>query len=264
MSSKLNKVIVIKIGGATFGSQDTTIEDIVKLQQQGKLLVVVHGGANLVTEWLTKRGTTTRFVSGERVTDEAALEMVTAVLGGLVNKEIVATVNDLGGKAVGICGADGAFIVGRIREKEMGYVGAVVKVNLDLLKTLLEAGYIPVVAPLCLHAFDRLEGAPRLLNINGDTVAGEITAAIGAERLIFLTDVTGICDRSGKRLLQLSSDEVEALMTAGVASGGMIPKIKACLVALHNTSTTHIIDGRQPHALLREIERGGGGTTIGR
>ncbi len=264
LSNKLNKVIVVKIGGATFGSQDTTIEDIVALQQQGKLLVVVHGGANLVTEWLTRQGIATRFVHGERVTDEAALDMVTAVLGGLVNKDIVANINSLGGKAVGICGVDGALIEGRIREKEMGYVGAVVKVNLAPLTVLMESGYIPVVAPVGLHSFDRPEGAPRLLNINGDTVAGEIAAAIGAERLIFLTDVAGICDRSGKRLLQLSPGEVEALMTSGVASGGMIPKIKACLRALHNTSTAHIIDGRQPHALLREIERGGSGTTIGK
>ncbi|MFC1995685.1 acetylglutamate kinase [Chloroflexota bacterium] len=264
MSNKLSKLTVVKIGGATFDSHDTTIEDIVGLQQRGKLLVVVHGGANLVTEWLTRQGTATRFVHGERVTDEAALEMVTAVLGGLVNKEIVATINSLGGKAVGICGADGALIQGRIRETEMGYVGAAVKVDLALLTALLESGYIPVVAPLCLHSFDRLEGAPRLLNINGDTVAGEIAAAIGAERLIFLTDVAGICDHSGKLLLQLSPGEVEALMTSGVAAGGMIPKIKACMRALDNTSTAHIIDGRQPHALLREIERGGGGTTIGK
>ncbi len=264
MNNKLNKVIVVKIGGATFGSQDTTIEDIVELQQQGKLLVVVHGGANLVTEWLTRQGTATRFVHGERVTDKAALDMVAAVLGGLVNKEIVANINSMGGQAVGICGVDGALIEGRIRDKEMGYVGAAVKVNLALLTALLESSYIPVVAPLCLHSFDRPEGAPRLLNINGDTVAGEIAAAIGAEKLIFLTDVAGICDRSGRRLLQLSPGEVEALMASGVASGGMIPKIKACLRALHNTSTTHIIDGRQPHALQSEIERGGSGTTIGR
>lgn len=263
MSSKLDKVIVVKIGGSTFGSQDTTFEDIVYLQQHGELLVVVHGGANRVTEWLTKQGISTRFVHGERVTDKSALDMVTAVLGGLVNKEIVASINSLGGWAVGICGIDGALIQGRIREREMGYVGEVVKVNLALLEALLGSGFIPVIGPLGLHSFDRPEGAPLSLNINGDTLAGDIAAAIGAERLIFLTDVAGILDHSGELLPRLSPEEAEALMASGKASGGMVVKIKACLRALSNISTARIIDGRQPHALLREIEGVNEGTTIG-
>ena len=253
---------MVKLGGATLGSHDTTIEDIVELQQQGKSLVVVHGGAKVVTQWLSKLGISTRFVQGERVTDEATLEMVTAVLGGLVNKEIVAAINSLGGQAVGISGVDGALIQGRIKNKELGYMGTVVRVNVTPLRVLLQSGYIPVVAPISLHSFDKPDKAPQLLNINGDPVAGEIAAAIGAERLIFLTDVEGICDNSGKLLPQLSPGEAEALVASGVASGGMIPKIKACLRALSSTSTAHIIDGRQPHALLREIEEGGGGTTI--
>ena len=128
---------------------------------------------------------------------------------------------------------------------------------------LLQSGYIPVVAPVSLFAFDRPEKALPLLNINGDIVAGEIAAAIGAERLIFLTDVVGICDHSGRLLPQLSPEEAEALVVSGVASEGMIPKIKACLRALSNTATTRIIDGRQSHALLREIEgKGSAGTAI--
>jgi len=258
----LAKVIVVKLGGAIFGSQDTTIEDIVKLQQQGKPLVIVHGGANVVTGWLSIRGISTQFVDGERVTDKPALEMVTAVLAGLVNKEIVAAINSLGGQAVGISGVDGALIQGKIKDKKLGYMGTVVKVNTAPLKALLQAGYVPVVSPLSLHSFDKPDDAPQILNINADPVAGEIAAATGAERLIFLTDVVGICDQSGKLLPQLSPDEAEALMASGVASGGMIPKIKACLRALSNTSITCIIDGRQPHALLKEIEGHGGGTTI--
>ena len=253
---------MVKLGGATLGSHDTTIEDIVELQQQGKSLVVVHGGAKVVTEWLSRQGISTRFVEGERVTDEATLEMVAAVLGGLVNKEIVAAINSLGGQAVGISGVDGGLIQGRIRDKELGYMGTVVKVNVNLLKVLLQSGYIPVVAPISLHSFDKPDKASQLLNINGDPVAGEIAAAIGAERLIFLTDVVGICDSSGKLLPQLSPAEAEALLASGVASGGMIPKIKASLRALSGTSTACIIDGRQPHALLKEIEGEGGGTTI--
>jgi acetylglutamate kinase len=262
LSSKLDKVIVVKIGGATFGSHDTTIEDIVYLQQQGRLLIVVHGGANVVTKWLTKQGISTSFVNGERVTDKSALDMVTAVLGGLVNKEIVASINSLGGRAVGICGIDGAFIQSRIREKEMGYVGEVVKVDLKLIEALLGSGFIPVIGPLGLYSFDRPEGAPLSLNINGDTLAGEIAAAAGAERFILLTDVAGIFDHSGKLLSQLSPEEAEALMTSGVASEGMVVKLKACLRALSNISTARIIDGRQPHALLREIEGVNEGTTI--
>ena len=263
MSSKLDKIIVVKIGGATLGSHDTTIEDIVYLQQQGRLLVVVHGGANVVTKWLTRQGISTRFVNGERVTDKSALDMVTAVLGGLVNKEIVASINCLGGRAVGICGIDGALIQSRIREKKMGYVGEVVKVNLELLEVLLESGFIPVIGPLGLYSFDRPKGAPLSLNINGDTLAGEIAAAAGAERLIFLTDVAGIFDHSGKLLSRLLPEEAEALMASGVASEGMVVKLKACLRALSNISTARIIDGRQPHALLREIEGASEGTTIG-
>jgi len=259
----LEKVIVVKIGGATFGSHDTTIEDIVYLQKQGKSLVIAHGGANVVTEWLSRQGVSTRFVRGERVTDEAALEMVTAVLGGLVNKEIVAAINSLGGQAAGISGIDGALLQSKLRDKEMGYVGAIVKVNTAILEALLQAGFIPVVAPVSLHSFDKPDNAPLILNVNGDTVAGEIAAAMGAERLIFLTDVAGISDHSGKFLPQLSPSEAEALMASGTASGGMIPKIKACLRALSNTSATCIIDGKRPHALLRELEGSSSGTIIG-
>ena len=146
---------------------------------------------------------------------------------------------------------------------ELGYVGSVVKVNPAPLEALLHQGYIPVVAPVSILAFDKPDEATRMVNINADVVAGEIAAAIGAESLIFLTDVAGVCDSSGKLLSQLSPDEAEALMASGVALGGMIPKIKACLRALSNTSITRIIDGRQPHALLGEVEGQGSGTTIG-
>ena len=258
----MDKVIVVKLGGATLGSHDTTIEDIVELQQQGKSLVVVHGGGKLITEWLARQGISSQFVQGERVTDKATLEVVISVLAGLVNKEIVATINELGGKAIGISGVDGALIQGRVKDIELGYVGTVGKVNTTPLEILLQSGYIPVVAPVSLLAFDKPDKASSILNINGDIVAGEIAAATDAERLVFLTDVVGVCDRSGRLLPHLSPDEAEALVVSGVASEGMIPKIKACLIALSNTPITRIVDGRQPHALLREIEGGGDGTTI--
>jgi len=254
------KVIVVKIGGATLGSGDTTIDDIVHLQQQGKSLVIVHGGGKLITEWLTKQGISSRFIQGERVTDKATLEVVISVLAGLVNKQIVAAINSLGGQAVGISGIDGALIQGRVKDIELGYVGSIVEVNLAPLEALLHRGYVPVVAPIGLSL--EPDEATRLLNINADVVAGEIAAAIGAESLIFLTDVVGVYDSSSKLLPQLSPDEAEALMASGVISGGMIPKIKACIRALSKTSTTCIIDGRQPHALLNGIEGHSGGTTI--
>ena len=262
MSDKLDKVIVVKIGGSTLGEHDTTIEDIVELQRRGKSLVVVHGGGKLITEWLEKHDISSRFVRGKRVTDKDTLEVVVSVLAGLVNKEIVTAINKAGGRAIGISGVDGAFIQSRIEDIEMGYVGVVEKIELAPLVTLLESGYVPVVAPVGLHSLSKPGETAQMLNINADTVAGEIAAAIGAERLIFLTDVDGIHDRSGELLPELSAGEAKALLASGVASGGMIPKIEACLRALPHTSITHIIDGRQPHALLREIKGHSGGTII--
>ncbi len=265
----MDKVIVVKLGGATLGSHDTAIEDIVELQRRGESLVIVHGGGKLITEWLNKQGITSRFVQGERVTDQPTLEVVTAVLAGLVNKEIVAAINGMGGRAVGISGVDGALIEGRIGNKQKGYVGVVARVNTALLNTLLDSAFIPVVAPVGLNSFDRPANAPPTLNFNADVVAGEITAVIDAERLVFLTDVEGVHDQSERLLPQLSPSEAEALMASGVASGGMIPKIKACIRAVSNTTTTRrvlstcIIDGRQSHALLKEIEGESSGTTIG-
>ncbi|MFC1940480.1 acetylglutamate kinase [Chloroflexota bacterium] len=258
----MDKIIVIKVGGATLGSHDTAIKDMVELQRQVNSLVVVHGGGKLITEWLAKQDIPSRFVQGERVTDQATLEVVISVLAGLVNKEIVAAINGLGGRAAGISGVDGALIEGRIGDKKKGYVGEVVEVNTAILKALLESAFIPVVAPVGLNSFARPAGSPPALNFNADVVAGEIAAASGAEMLIFLTDVAGVCDESGKLLPHLSPGEAEALVASGVASEGMIPKIKSCLRALSNTATTCIIDGTQPHALLRAIKEGGGGTTI--
>ncbi|MFC1987154.1 acetylglutamate kinase [Chloroflexota bacterium] len=255
-------IIVVKIGGATLGNHDTAIEDIVALQKQAKSLIVVHGGGKLITEWLTKQGIPSRFVRGERVTDQPTLEVVVAVLAGLVNKEIVAGINGLGGKAAGISGVDGALIEGKIGDKAKCYVGEVVRVNTALLDALLESAFVPVVAPVGLNFFARPANVPRMLNFNADIVAGEIAAAVAAERLIFLTDVAAVSDEQGKLLSQLLPAEAEALVTSGVASGGMIPKIKACLRALSNTTTTSIIDGRQPHALIKEIKGKGVGTII--
>jgi acetylglutamate kinase len=258
----MKDITVIKIGGSTFGSGDTTIEDIVALQKKKKPLVVVHGGGNTVTDWLKRHGIATKFVRGERVTDLPSLEVVTAVLAGLVNKEITAAINVWGGRAVGISGVDGSLIESKIKDKDMGYVGSVEKVNKGLLETLLKAGFVPVVSPISLFSLDRPEDAPAIINVNGDPIAGEIAAALGAKRLIFLTDVAGINDKFGKAIARVSKAEAEAMIASGVIAGGMIPKVNACLKALNAGSLARIIDGRKPHALLNEIEDGDGGTTI--
>jgi acetylglutamate kinase len=255
-------LIVIKIGGSTLGQHDTTLADVVELQKQGKDMVVVHGGGKIITEWLAKQGAATKFVNGERVTDKTGLEVVTAVLAGLVNKELVASINTLGGKAAGISGVDGALLQGRIKNPELGYVGEITGVDTGLIQALLKAGYIPVISSISLRQGTQNGSTPLLLNTNADTAAGEIAAALGAARLIFLTDVAGIGDSSGKVIRQLDVDEAEALISAGVASGGMIPKIRAGIRAAESGRIARIIDGRQPHALLKETNHGDGGTTI--
>jgi acetylglutamate kinase len=149
-----------------------------------------------------------------------------------------------------------------MKDRDLGYVGAMVKMNPALVEALLRDGYIPVVSPLSLYSIDRPDNGPAIMNVNGDPIAGDIAAAVGAEKLVFLTDVSGVNDNDGKLISRLSSGEAEAMLASGVISGGMIPKINACLRALKAGSVTRIIDGRKSHALLKEIEDGEGGTTI--
>jgi acetylglutamate kinase len=262
MQNILNKIIVIKIGGSTLGQHDTTLEDLVTLQKQGIGVVVIHGGGKIITEWLAKQGVATQFVQGERVTDKVGLEVVTAVLCGVVNKQLVAEINLAGGIAVGLSGVDGFLIEGKIRNPEQGYIGQVMKINTGIINTLLESGYIPVISSVSVNTFEKPADAPALLNVNADTAAGEIAAALGAEKLIFLTDIAGICDKSGQVISKMSASEAEASITSGVASGGMIPKIRAGIRALVSAGESRIIDGRQSHALLNELENKRGGTTI--
>jgi acetylglutamate kinase len=258
----MENITVIKIGGSTMNSRDTVIEDVVALQKQGQPMVIVHGGGNTVTGWLQRQGIVTKFVRGERVTDLPALEVVLAVLAGLVNKEIVAAINNSGGRSVGISGIDGSLIEGRVKNPEMGYVGAVDRVNPAILETLLRSGFIPVISPMSLYAVDRPAEAAQILNINADPTAGDLAAAVGAAKLVFLTNVAGILDISGEVITRLSAAEAESLEESGVISGGMIPKLNACLKALKAGAVARIVDGGQPHALMQEFEGRGGGTTI--
>jgi acetylglutamate kinase len=256
------KPIVIKIGGSTLGSHDTTLDDLVSLQKKGILPVVVHGGGNKITEWLKKMGVSTNFVRGMRVTDPATLEVVIAVLAGLVNKELVAAILSRGGKAIGLSGADGGLIQAKMENPELGYVGQVVKVNPEPVKAVLSAGYIPVIAPGGFRVAGGNGDREMLLNINGDIVASEIAGALKAERLIFLTNVPGVRDSEGKFLPKLSAAEARDMIASGVIAGGMIPKVEACLNALLRVPSTQIIDGRSAGALLSAIEGKAVGTRI--
>ena len=258
------KSIVVKIGGSTLGNKDTTLEDLVELQKQGKPLVVVHGGAKVTSEWLARLGISTTFINGLRVTDAETLKVVAAALGGLVNKELVVAIQALGGKAVGLSGCDGSLLWATIKSPELGYVGEIVTVDPTPLKLLLEAGYMPVVAPI---SFGSVGSKTMLLNVNGDAAAGEIAAALAAEKLVFLTDVDSIHDESGKMIPRLNLAEAKEMIASGTATGGMIPKIEASLKSLTTVPIVRIIDGRMSHALLNVIasetkQSQLGGTTI--
>ncbi len=259
---KIDKPIVVKIGGSTLGSEDTTLEDVIALQKQGKPVVIIHGGGKIITDWLKKLNVPTTFVKGERVTDAASLEVVNAVLSGLVNKDLVSQINLMGGKAVGVCGADGGMVQGSVANKEMGFVGHTERVDVNLVKVLLKGGFVPVISPLSLYSHNRAEGAPGLLNNNADIIAGEIAAAIGASKLVFLTDVPGILDKQGKMYAELTATEAQELINSGIAGGGMIPKVRACITAVATTGSACIIDGRKPHALIKDIEGPTSGTVV--
>ena len=255
----MQNTIVVKIGGSTLGNHDTTLEDLVSLQKQGVPLVVVHGGAQAISEWLARLGISTSFIGGLRVTDADSLKVVAGVLGGLVNKELVVAIQSLKGKAIGLSGSDGNLLRATSKNPELGYVGQIAKVDPAPLRLLLDAGYMPVVAPISFGVFGE---RVTLLNVNGDAAAGEIAAALAADSLIFLTDVDGIYDDSGKTLPEINAAQAKKILASGIASGGMIPKIEACLRALTTVPKARIINGKAPHALLNEMRNRIGGTTI--
>lgn len=257
MNIERKQTIVVKVGGSTLGSGDTTYADISRLQQGGYNIVVVHGGGKVITEWLKKQGAGTRFVRGQRVTDEDTLQVVVAVLAGLVNKDIVRAINNSGGRAAGICGADGEILEAEIKSAELGLVGEITRVNTGLIKGLLQQGYVPVIAPV-----GYLKSGGQLLNINADNAAAAISVALRADKLIFLTDVPGVLDANGSLMTKLNSTEARGLINSSAVSGGMIPKLEACLSAVKSVPEARIIDGRMPGALISEVAGKLAGTTI--
>lgn len=252
------KTVVIKYGGSAMEDpaiRRLTAQDVVLMKFVGMNPVVVHGGGPSINRMLKRLNVESRFHNGLRVTDEATMEIVVMTLAGSINKDIVNLINMAGGDAVGLCGKDANLLHARKVKLEdggdIGLVGEVEVVHYKIITVLCGAGMIPVIAPI---ATDR-EG--RTWNVNADTAAGEIAAALNAEKLVFLTDSPGLLsDLNDPESLihQVRYAEVEELTRKGVIAGGMIPKIEACHKALdHGVRKTHIIDGRVPHALLLEI-----------
>jgi acetylglutamate kinase len=258
------KTFVVKYGGAAQieeSLKDSFAQDVVLLNYIGINTIVVHGGGPKVTETMKKMGKSSVFVQGLRVTDEETIDIVEMVLGGLINKEIVALINSHGGKAVGLTGKDGGLIQAEkklLRQRsaetgddevhDIGLVGSVKDVNPGILVGLDRNGFIPVVAPI------GVDDKGQTLNINADFLASSLASAIKAEKLILMTDVPGILDHNGNLISTLGGVDAERLINEETISGGMIPKVRACLEALESgVKKTHIVDGRIPHCLLLEI-----------
>lgn len=242
-----NRPTLIKIGGSTLGSTDTTFEDVAAMAKAGNVPVVVHGGGAEASRWLDAMQIPSRFERGLRVTDEKVLPVVVAVFAGLVNKRIVAAINAAGFRAVGFSGADGRLLECRLAPPEFGFVGEPEAVHPAAVIALREAGIIPVVSPI-----GYVPGSPadQLVNVNADTVAGSIAAAIGAEGVVFLTDVEGVRGPTGTVIPELDMATARAYIADGTIAGGMIPKVEACLHAASLGVPATILDGRVPHALL--------------
>lgn len=251
------KIIVVKYGGNAMISDELrarVINDIVLMKCVGFKPVVVHGGGPNISSFLTKLGEESKFINGLRYTDEKTIEIVQMVLGGQVNKDLVSLIEKAGGKAIGLCGMDGSLLKAKKLEGavDLGYVGEVTKVNTDVINMALKSDYIPVIGSIALG-----ENDTNLYNINADTCAAKIAAALKAEKLILLTDVAGVMEDPSKQdslISVLRLHEIPKLILEGVIKGGMIPKIDCCVESIRmGVERAHIIDGRVPHSLLLEL-----------
>jgi acetylglutamate kinase len=270
------RTFVIKYGGHAMGDEslgELFARDVVLLKQVGINPVVVHGGGPQIGQMLERLKIKSSFIDGLRVTDKETVEIVEMVLSGSINKQIVTAINNQGGKAVGLSGKDGHLITARKLRRtqrdmdsniekilDLGFVGEPYQINPQILETFEESDVIPVIAPIGLGRNGET------YNINADTVAGAIAAALGATRLFLLTDVTGVLDKQKNLIAEMSLDDARRYMTDGTISGGMIPKIETCVSAVEQgVDAAVVLDGRVPHALLLEIfTEGGVGTLIGR
>ncbi|RLT96913.1 acetylglutamate kinase [Ketobacter sp.] len=258
------RTIVIKFGGNAMETEELTnsfARDVVMMKLVGMNPVVVHGGGPQIGDLLKKIGKQSEFVEGMRVTDAETMDVVEMVLGGLVNKDIVSLINNNGGKAVGLTGKDGQMIRAKKLKLsrnapgmdapeiiDIGHVGEVESVDTAVINMLVNSDFIPVIAPIGVGA----DGAS--YNINADLVAGKVAEALKAEKLMLLTNIAGLLDKQGQVLTGLSPKEVDALIDDGTIYGGMLPKIQCALDAVKaGVTSSHIIDGRVPHAVLLEI-----------
>ena len=259
-----NKTIVIKYGGHAMVDEalkDQFAKDVVMMKYIGLHPVVVHGGGPQISSYLKKLGKSSTFIQGMRVTDQETMDIVEMVLVGKVNKEIVGLINHHGGKAVGLSGKDGNLIQAEkyflSKEKakdtppeiiDIGLVGKVAAINTELVVSLVNDGFIPVIAPTGVGINNET------YNINADIVAGEVAAALKAEKLMLLTDVEGVLDADKKLINTMNQEQALALIEKGVIEGGMFPKVKCCLKSIRNgVNKSHVIDGRLKHAVLLEI-----------
>ena len=251
------KILVIKLGGSTLEHQRTVLQDIVWLHSLGAYPVLVHGGGPYINEWLQKLNIQAHFEHGLRVTDSQTLEIVRMVLLGQLNPQLVLMTSQMGGKAIGLSGTDGGMVRAHIANERLGFVGEIDRVDATPVRNLIQAGYIPIVAPLGEAA----DGT--YLNINADLVASHLAGALGADKLLFLSNVPGICRSNGKLILEVTEAQARWLIEDGVISGGMIPKVQACLDALASVPNVHILDGREPHVLRQAlVSQQGAGTMI--
>lgn len=257
--------VVVKCGGSSIGpagreSLAALAEGVAALASAGMLPVVVHGGGPQIGEMLRRVGKQPQFRDGLRVTDAETLEIARMVLVGAVNRDIVGALNASGLVAVGLSGEDARSVTARRREPQLGYVGDVSTVDTSLLEDLLAAGRVPVVATIAV------DGSGQPLNVNADTFAAAVAVALGAERLVLLTDVDGIrADSSdpGSRIPALSADEIDGLLEEGALTGGMLPKARACAHAVrHGVARAHVLDGRGAEALLGLLRGSSAGTVV--
>ena len=267
------RTFVVKYGGHAMGDPDLAhdfAQDVVLLKAVGINPVVVHGGGPQIGAMLKKLGVESRFIDGLRVTDKATAEVAEMVLSGAINKEIVRWIAGAGGKAIGISGKDGGLVTARKVERttrdpdsqieqviDLGFVGEPEAVDTAIIKTISDSGMIPVIAPIAVGA----DG--ETYNINADTMAGAIAAALGAARLFLLTDVAGVLDKDKNLLTDLRPADIARLAQDGTISGGMIPKLETCVHAVEaGCEAAVVLDGRVPHAMLIEIFTSGGAGTL--
>jgi acetylglutamate kinase len=255
------RTIVVKYGGSALGDVGAFARDIVILKQVGIHPIVVHGGGPQINRMLQRLGIESRFVNGLRVTDRETMEVVEMVLAGTINKQLVAAINAAGGCAIGLSGKDGGLIRARrlTRNGDLGFVGEPEAIHRPVLDAFRDSDIIPVIAPVGVGA----DG--ETYNINADTVAGAVAAAVGAARFLLLTDVAGVLDAEKRLISELTAIDARRLIADGTISGGMIPKVETCLDAIEGENAAEgavILDGRVEHAILLELFTEGAGTLI--